>query len=152
MNQPNKKIESWEVPHSTSLKISIFRPFWAYLGQNLTFLGPLRPSEAVCDVIFVLFGHVGCSKHLKNVVWTVRNFKFESNFGKKKIEKNSKNLGVEKSSKKLFLLSNLKFRSYSWSSVSNTKSLKGVCRPEDVKIDDILSFFKKFLKFGLFWP
>ena len=61
----------------------------------------------------------------------------------KKIEKNSKKLGVEKSSKKLFLLSNLKFRPYSWSSVSNTKSLKVVWRPKNVKIYDILSFSKK---------
>ena len=39
-----KIFESWEVPHSTSLKMSIFRPLLTYLGQNLTILGPLRPS------------------------------------------------------------------------------------------------------------
>ena len=37
-----KFFESWEVAHSTSLKMSIFRPLLTHLGQNLTILGPLR--------------------------------------------------------------------------------------------------------------
>ena len=47
--------ESWEVPHSTFLKISNFRRFWAFFGPNLAFLWPLRPSEGFLTLFLGYF-------------------------------------------------------------------------------------------------
>ena len=92
---------SWDVPHSIFLKISIFRPFWAHLGQNLTFLGSLRPSEGVFDVISGLFRHVWCLKHLKKWFELPERVNLGQVFGKK-TEKILKNLEIENIWKNIF--------------------------------------------------
>ena len=94
--------ESWKVPHSSFLKISSFRPVWTFFGPNLTFLGPFRPSEGVFNGISGLFGHFGCSNHLKK--WF--ELSESSNLGQilaKKNRKNFKKFGGRKSLKKIFV-------------------------------------------------
>ena len=114
------------IPHSTSLKISIFRPFLAYLGHNLTFLRPLKPSEGGFLTLFLGYLDTFEAQNTWKKWFELSEISNLSQILAKKIEKKSKNLVVEKSSNKYFFFSNLNFRPYSWSLVSNTNPWK-VC-------------------------
>ena len=125
-----------------------FGPFWARIWPFCDLWDLLRR-------FFTLFLGYCDTLDARNTWKKWFELSESSNLGQilaKKNRKNFKNFRGRKIFEKIFFLSNLNFRPCLWSSVTNTKSLKGVCRPEHVKIDDILTFFKKILKFGVFWP